>query len=945
MNTKHIFYFTVSSFLFSVFPLAAQTGHIKGKMIDSQTREELPFGNVFINNTTLGTAADSHGEFLLKEVPYGQVELVFSYVGYKPTLRKVVVERETTDLGTVYVIAQKEELENVEVKAKRDKEWEKQLEEFKKVFLGEDEMAKSCTILNPWVINFTQSGNTLFAKSDSPIEISNAGLGYKIVFYLNNFLSNNKGYTIQGPAQFVEMLTGDGDQAFAWNANRQQTYLGSSRHLFKAIVENRIDGEGFQLYTNKPFAEDILVRSPYFKSELGKKVVPFDTVGILHPLTKEGDRYVISLKGTVEVHYRGKRALIRTYRDIAYPVSWMEIRGGQVMVNKEGNPFNPADVIVSGDMNADRVARMLPLNYQPARIQLQPKEQDHNLGSRLQERVYLHTDKPYYYPGEVIWFKGYMNYAEPALRDSLSKVLYVELISEQRSIVVSKMFPIQSGLVMGEFNLSDTLKAGHYNLRAYTQWMQNFSDVNFFVQEIPVLNLTDKVVASENTDSLGYNEDRVFIESDQAVYPTRGQIVLTVKVLDDEGKPMASSLSVSVTDLRQVAPIAGSANIINNFAFKQADELPKQAPGFPIEQGISFEGRFFNDSGKPERAALTLIEWESREMILTETDKEGAFSLTGLHFYDSALFSFHAKASRILSENQSFEYGLASAKTKPYGRVEVLRKTVPDFTFHGTSSRLDLTNTGTPQRLISDYSQQEGTTLLKGIDVKGKREPRASASRTLGGADYVITAKELNAKLYANLWLSLAGKAPGLVMTTDADDQPVVRIARSSGLTRFATTEPLVLIDNMPASGTAGDVLKRIDASTVDRVEISSGLNKLYGSQAVNGVIAIYTNGGTEASVDNRKKSKPLQLIAVPGYSRPAAFFSPDYGQLNQPDLADYRSTIYWNADVTTDMDEKGATLSFYAADLETEYRVVVEGVDQFNHPVRGEYVFPVRNK
>jgi len=945
MNKKRIFYFTVGSILLSVFPLIAQKGQIKGKMVDAQSREELPFGNVFINNTTLGTAADSHGEFLLKDVPYGQVELVFSYVGYKPAQRKVVIERETTDLGTVYVIAQKEELANVEVKAKRDKEWEKHLEDFKKVFLGEDEMAKSCTILNPWVINFSESGNTLFARSDSPVEISNAGLGYKVVFYLNNFLSNSKGYAIQGQAQFIEMVTGDGDQAFAWSVNRQRTYLGSSRHLFKTIIENRINGEGFQLYTDKPFADDSNVRSPYFKAELGKKVIPFDTVGILHPPVKEGGRYVISLNPTVEVHYRGERALIRTYRDIAYPVSWMEIRGGHLAVNKEGNPFNPADVIVSGDMNADRVARMLPLNYQPPRIHLQPKEEEQILVSRLQERVYLHTDKPYYYPGEIIWFKGYMNYAEPALKDSLSKVLYVELINKQWGIVVSKMFPIQSGLVMGEFKLADSLEAGVYNLRAYTQWMRNFSDVNFFVKEIPVLNLTDKVTLPEKNDSLVVNGSRVFIEPGHASYHARGRIALTIKVIDHEGKPIAGSLSVSVTDRRQVAPVAGANNIISNYSFKQAAELPKQLPEFPIEKGIEFKGIFYNDSGKPERAALTLIEWQTREMILTEADKEGFFSLTGLHFYDSAMFSFHAKGSRILSESQSFEYGMASAKTKPYGKVEVLGRTVPDFSFSGETTGLVFTNTGSPQRLISDYSNQEGTTLLKGIDVKGKREPEVSAVRTLGGADYVITAKELNAKLYANLWLSLSGKAPGLIMTTDAEDQPVVRIARSSGLTRFATTEPLVLIDNMPASGTAGDVLKRIDASTVDRVEISSGINKLYGSQAVNGVIAIYTSKDTDSPADNRKKSKPLQLIVVPGYSRSATFFSPDYGRLDQPDLADYRSTIYWNPDVTTDNEDMVTTLSFYAADLETEYHVVVEGVDQFNEPVRGEYVFSVRKE
>ncbi|MBK8292426.1 MAG: carboxypeptidase-like regulatory domain-containing protein [Flammeovirgaceae bacterium] len=54
-----------------------QTGQVSGRILDSQTLEPLPFANVFINNTTIGTASDMNGEFLLPKVPIGTNEIIF----------------------------------------------------------------------------------------------------------------------------------------------------------------------------------------------------------------------------------------------------------------------------------------------------------------------------------------------------------------------------------------------------------------------------------------------------------------------------------------------------------------------------------------------------------------------------------------------------------------------------------------------------------------------------------------------------------------------------------------------------------------------------------------------------------------------------------------------------------------------------------------------------
>ena len=91
-----------------------------------------------------------------------------------------------------------------------------------------------------------------------------------------------------------------------------------------------------------------------------------------------------------------------------------------------------------------------------------------------QQKAYLHLDKPYYYTGNTLWFKAYLVDGMFHRPDSFSTNLYVELISPsgtQAQIIRARM---NYGFGYGHFNLSDTLPEGLYQIRAYTNWMQNF---------------------------------------------------------------------------------------------------------------------------------------------------------------------------------------------------------------------------------------------------------------------------------------------------------------------------------------------------------------------------------------------------------------------------------------------------------------------------------------
>ena len=106
------------------------------------------------------------------------------------------------------------------------------------------------------------------------------------------------------------------------------------------------------------------------------------------------------------------------------------------------------------------------------------------------EKVYLHTDKPYYSLGDTLWYKSYLlnrDYLNAATRSSL---LYVELISDSGIIVKRQLIRINSGAGLGNIALDDTtFKEGAYTLRAYTNWMRNFGQASFFTKKVEIHNL------------------------------------------------------------------------------------------------------------------------------------------------------------------------------------------------------------------------------------------------------------------------------------------------------------------------------------------------------------------------------------------------------------------------------------------------------------------------
>ena len=99
--------------------LAQYDAHLTGHVLDEKTGEHLPFVNVQVKGTNIGTVTDESGHYFLKDMPIGKQTIVFSFVGYETLeLPVTMVENKTIELkATIREISQ--QLNSVVVTANR----------------------------------------------------------------------------------------------------------------------------------------------------------------------------------------------------------------------------------------------------------------------------------------------------------------------------------------------------------------------------------------------------------------------------------------------------------------------------------------------------------------------------------------------------------------------------------------------------------------------------------------------------------------------------------------------------------------------------------------------------------------------------------------------------------------------------------------------------------
>lgn len=112
-------------FIVSASAIYAQTGTIKGTIIDAKTKEPLIGASVLVEGTINGAAADLDGNFVINNVALGTHSLVATYVAYQSETKTGVVVEGTRETIVEFLMKSDDiTLEAVEVVARANRESE-----------------------------------------------------------------------------------------------------------------------------------------------------------------------------------------------------------------------------------------------------------------------------------------------------------------------------------------------------------------------------------------------------------------------------------------------------------------------------------------------------------------------------------------------------------------------------------------------------------------------------------------------------------------------------------------------------------------------------------------------------------------------------------------------------------------------------------------------------
>jgi hypothetical protein len=104
------------------------------------------------------------------------------------------------------------------------------------------------------------------------------------------------------------------------------------------------------------------------------------------------------------------------------------------------------------------------------------------------EVVYLHLNKSTYIKGESVGFKAYVIDKTSKKLSTQTSNLYCTISDENNKVLKKKMIMVNNGIAINDFTLDSLFTSGIYKITAYTNWMKNFEEKNFFSQTIRVID-------------------------------------------------------------------------------------------------------------------------------------------------------------------------------------------------------------------------------------------------------------------------------------------------------------------------------------------------------------------------------------------------------------------------------------------------------------------------
>ncbi|RED98379.1 TonB-dependent receptor [Marinoscillum furvescens] len=443
------------------------------------------------------------------------------------------------------------------------------------------------------------------------------------------------------------------------------------------------------------------------------------------------------------------------------------------------------------------------------------------------------------------------------------------------------------------------------------------------------------------------------VRTDQQTYATREKVQLNVELKTNGGTPAVGSFSLSVTD----ANIPGTVDVHEmniasyfflqseikgsvynpgsyfdpeneqrlqqmdlllltqgwrDFLWKKLPTLP-ELPAYDLERDLQISGRLkrlIGNSPIPDTKINMLLTNKGKSLTIDETTDEN-----GRFVFDDVMFK--GNATLLLTNQDKYN------RAKGHLSIDSMYAPSPKPQYRLIDQNYGSTEVeGFQEAVMKKHIEfqvplEANTMLLEDLVVRGSKfneEVNDGNESIYGTPDFAfeVTDKE---RRFSNIFIFLQFVVPGLTTTGKS--------------VSFARGKPLILLDGAQVDM---EVLATLLPTDIDRVETisNSAGGAVFGSQAANGVLALYTREGYTGDQSIARHSVSTQLR---GYYDARVFYAPKYDTIAQTTEPDIRNTIYWNPYIQPDTTGQ-VTVSYYNSDVAAPVNVVLEGITNTGVPL-----------
>lgn len=487
-----------------------------------------------------------------------------------------------------------------------------------------------------------------------------------------------------------------------------------------------------------------------------------------------------------------------------------------------------------------------------------------------QEQFLLHTNKPFYVTGEVVWYTVFL----PPSLNNQETVIKTYIIDPKGR--VKKEFFLNSNsqpTINGYFKIPFEFSSGLYQMVFQSSFSDTEPDVTLVQATLPVYSDLRKDLPEPNDETLAFDDSEMIenaldlsINIPASTIAPGNSISGQISVNDASGNPVNAEVSISIIDgslnhmTKDDQPTVFVGPEINRF------QLPQ------IANTLYYKGVIMNGEQTPIQASVVgAYAGTTNRMYYTKSNPDGNFRLKVNPFYGDQSIQF-------VSYQEPAELKVKLAAPPSSGGVQGQLPVNEDIVEYLKWSQA--------RKKMSQHFELASPVAAKAVE--NEINPLTS-DFTFNTKEYVKFERVID--FFSELLTPLRFKTEDSLYVAYMYN-PAARSSKNDQL----TGEPLFIIDGKVTRN--ADFIARLDLSNIETIDLfykPLSNRRQFNVLGMSGVVKMETFIPQFDLPENDKED----VFTVSGFQEPGTFLSADQRHSASGRLPNFASAVYWNGQIS----------------------------------------------